>query len=54
VDVFEGENAGLVIAEIELTNENQNISLPPWAGAEVTDDPRYYNSSLTAHPYCRW
>lgn len=54
VDVFEGENAGLVVAEIELTNENQKITPPPWAGAEVTDDPRYYNSSLTAHPYSRW
>ena len=54
VDVFEGENAGLVVAEIELARENQRVTLPPWAGAEVTDDPRYYNSSLTAHPYCRW
>jgi len=54
VDVFEGENAGLVVAEIELARENQGVILPPWAGAEVTDDPRYYNSSLTAHPYCRW
>ena len=51
VDVFEGDNAGLVVAEIELLSEDQKIILPPWAGAEVTDDPRYYNSSLNAHPY---
>ena len=54
VDVFEGENAGLVVAEIELANESQRVTLPPWTGAEVTDDPKYYNSSLVAHPYSRW
>jgi len=54
VDVFEKNNAGLIISEIELASEDQNVTLPPWAGAEVTDDPRYYNSSLIAHPYCRW
>lgn len=54
VDVFEKDNAGLIIAEIELVSENENVTLPPWAGAEVTDDPRYYNSSLITHPYCRW
>jgi adenylate cyclase len=54
VDVFEGDNAGLTIAEIEVASEDQNIILPPWAGAEVTDDPKYYNSSLITRPYCRW
>lgn len=54
VDVFEGENAGLVIAEIELSGENQEVILPPWAGREVTDDPRYYNSNLILRPYGRW
>jgi len=54
VDVLEGDNAGLTIAEIELASEDQNIILPPWAGAEVTDDPKYYNSSLITRPYCRW
>lgn len=54
VDVFEGDNAGLTIAEIELADENQQVILPPWAGAEVTDDMRYYNANLIAHPYCRW
>ena len=54
VDVFEGDNAGLVVAEIELASEDQKIVLPPWVGKEVTDDPRYYNSNLMAHPFCRW
>ncbi|RJP93754.1 MAG: CYTH domain-containing protein [Desulfobacteraceae bacterium] len=54
VDVFEGDNAGLVVAEIELASEDQKILLPPWVGKEVTDDPRYYNSNLMVHPFCRW
>jgi len=54
VDEFFGENAGLVVAEIELTSEGQSFSRPPWLGAEVTDDRRYYNSSLATHPYCDW
>lgn len=54
VDVFEGENAGLVVAEIELADESEVVSLPPWAGEEVTDDVRYYNSSLAITPYNRW
>lgn len=47
VDVFHGDLAGLVLAEIELADESQIITLPPWAGREVTGDPRYYNSNLT-------
>lgn len=54
VDVFEGENAGLVIAEIELTSENQKINLPSWVLNEVTDDPRYYNVNLVSRPFSAW
>ncbi|MCD8042479.1 MAG: CYTH domain-containing protein [Tannerellaceae bacterium] len=46
VDVFHGENEGLVMAEIELKNPNEAINLPDWIGEEVTGDPRYYNSML--------
>ena len=51
VDEFLGDNAGLVLAEIELKSEDQPFSRPPWLGAEVTHDRRYYNSSLASHPY---
>ncbi len=54
VDEFLGENAGLVIAEIELTSEDQQFSRPAWLGREVTHDNRYYNSNLAAHPYKQW
>lgn len=54
IDVFEGANAGLVLAEIELASESQALTLPPWIGAEVTDDSRYYNSNLTQQPYGTW
>jgi adenylate cyclase len=54
VDEFGGVNAGLVIAEVELASPDQRIELPYWVGAEVTDDPRYYNASLIAHPYAMW
>ena len=51
VDVFEGENAGLVIAEIELDHELQNFALPSWVGREVTHEPRYSNSRLAQLPF---
>jgi CYTH domain-containing protein len=54
VDEFLGDNAGLVVAEIELADEAQAVALPPWAGAEVTSDPRYFNSSLASQPYSSW
>lgn len=54
VDVFEGDNTGLVVAEIELEDEAQAVALPPWAGDEVTHDVRYYNSNLAVTPYTRW
>lgn len=51
VDVFHGDNEGLVVAEVELADESMLPEIPPWAGAEVSDDPRYYNSSLTSLPF---
>jgi len=54
VDVFAGDNAGLVVAEIELNSEDESFELPDWIGLEVTEDQRYYNSNLTQHPYKSW
>lgn len=54
VDYFEGDNAGLIVAEIELGSEDSFFSEPPWVTEEVTDDPRYYNSNLIKHPYKEW
>lgn len=54
VDEFLGENAGLVLAELELAAEDQAFVRPVWLGAEVTDDWRYANSSLTRHPFRQW
>ena len=54
VDIFHGENEGLIIAEIELTNVAQAFEKPDWLGTEVTSEPRYYNSALSQHPYKHW
>ena len=54
VDVFGGDNEGLVIAEVELPSEGAALILPDWIGEEVTGDPRYYNASLVMHPYREW
>jgi adenylate cyclase len=54
VDVFSGENAGLVIAEIELRHEAQQFELPTWIGDEITGQARYYNSSLAQLPFGSW
>jgi adenylate cyclase len=54
VDEFEGDNAGLVMAEVELTEEHENIELPEWINKEVSDDFRYYNSNLSKNPYKNW
>ena len=54
VDEFHGANEGLVVAEIELASEDQAFGKPPWLGREVTDDARYFNSYLAAHPYTTW
>ena len=54
IDVFEGSNAGLLVAEIELSSEDEAFEKPEWVGDEVTDDPRYFNSNLVANPYGTW
>lgn len=54
VDVFAGDNAGLVVAEVELASEDQAFARPDWLGVEVTQDARYFNSNLAQHPYSRW
>ncbi len=54
VDVFSGENAGLVVAECELESVDQEISHPAWLGDEVSDDPRYANSNLATNPFTTW
>ena len=54
IDVFHGDNAGLVIAEVEVENADDHVVLPHWVGAEVSDDPRYFNNNLGAHPYSSW
>ena len=54
VDEFLADNAGLVVAEIELHSEDQPFSRPPWLAREVTHDSRYFNSSLATHPYSKW
>lgn len=54
IDEFKGENAGLVVAEIELEEENQQFPKPDWLGREVTGDSRYQNASLVRYPYSKW
>ncbi|WP_026223781.1 CYTH domain-containing protein [Methylosarcina fibrata] len=54
IDEFEGENKGLIIAEIELSETGETFTKPAWLGAEVTDDLRYYNNNLALHPYSEW
>ena len=54
LDVFSGENAGLIIAEVELESEEEKFEIPSWTGDEVSSDPRYYNASLVKHPFKRW
>lgn len=54
IDVFSGENEGLVIAEIELSREDQEFTIPEWVGEEVSMDVRYYNSSLISNPFVNW
>jgi CYTH domain-containing protein len=54
VDEFAGENQGLIIAEVELSDANQLVELPDWIGQEVSHDPRYFNSNLAKHPFTRW
>lgn len=54
VDIFGGDNKGLVIAEIELKTEDEVFIKPEWLGEEVTGDNKYYNSSLIENPYKNW
>jgi hypothetical protein len=54
VDEFHGDNAGLIVAEIELPTADAIFEKPDWLGQEVTGDRRYYNSQLTKVPYCKW
>lgn len=54
VDVFEGDNAGLIVAEIELPTSDYPFTRPPWIDKEVSDDPRYFNAALSQHPFSRW
>lgn len=54
IDEFHAENDGLIIAEIELPDEDTPFDRPDWIGEEVSSDPRYYNSNLVAHPYSTW
>jgi CYTH domain-containing protein len=54
IDVFEGDNAGLVVAEIELQSEDESFERPDWLGEEVTDDPRYFNANLVESPFRTW
>lgn len=54
VDIFSGENDGLVMAEIELQSEDENFEKPAWLGKEVTNDKRYYNAYLSKNPFAKW
>jgi CYTH domain-containing protein len=54
IDEFLGANAGLLLAEVELTRADQAVVLPPWIGREVTGDHRYYNAWLARHPFTTW
>jgi adenylate cyclase len=54
VDVFSGENEGLIVAEIELQSENETFTKPNWLGDEITTDEKYYNAYLSNCPYTNW
>jgi len=54
VDEFTGDNAGLVLAEVELPAADYIFDRPDWIGQEVSDDPRYFNANLIRHPYSQW
>jgi adenylate cyclase len=54
IDYFNGDNEGLVLAEVELETENEEVELPSWIGQEVTGELKYYNSSLVKNPYTLW
>jgi len=54
IDVFSGDNDGLIVAEIELQAEDEQFDLPDWIAEEVTHEKKYYNSNLTKHPFKDW
>ncbi len=54
IDVFSGDNEGLIVAEVELKDKDEFIEKPDWLGEEVSDDIRYYNVSLVKHPFKDW
>ncbi|MBP0000851.1 MAG: CYTH domain-containing protein [Cyanobacteria bacterium SID2] len=54
IDEFLGENEGLILAEVELSDENQPFDRPDWIGEEVSGDPRYYNANLVKNPFSQW
>ncbi len=54
IDIFHGENDGLVLAEVELASETEDVSLPAWVTREVSDDARYFNANLLTAPFSTW
>ena len=54
IDVFHGENIGLIVAEVELESEDESIQIPDWVGKEVTEDSRYYNANLSQNSFTSW
>jgi len=54
VDEFHGDNDGLIVAEVELESENEHFNKPSWVDEEVTGQTKYYNSSLSLKPFCKW
>jgi adenylate cyclase len=54
IDVFHGDNQGLVVAEVEVSDESECVQPPPWLGREVSTDPRYFNSNLIHNPFKNW
>ena len=54
IDVFKGDNEGLIVAEIELNSENELFEKPLWVGKEVSHETKYFNSSLQKNPFCNW
>lgn len=54
IDEFRGDNRGLVLAEVELSDAQESVELPDWVGEEVSDDPRYFNVNLVRHPFPSW
>jgi len=54
IDVFYGDNAGLIVAELELNHVDEPFDIPDWVDQEVSDDPRYYNVNLVTHPFKNW